>query len=74
MVERRFVVPKVVGSNPTNHPIFLVLGLNYLFLLPLGLFFVGFGGILFNRRSIIAIIICMNIIEFIKNTDFNLNK
>ena len=39
-----------------------MLGLHYFFLLPLFLFFVGFGGILFNRRSIIAIIICIELL------------
>ena len=39
-----------------------MLGLSYMFILPLCLFFVGFWGVLFNRRSIIAIIICIELL------------
>jgi NADH-quinone oxidoreductase subunit K len=49
-----------VGSSPFTN-IFMV-GLSFMFLLPLCLFFVGFGGVLFNRRSIIAIIICVELL------------
>lgn len=51
-----------------------MLGLNYLFVLPLILFFIGFGGILFNRRSIIAIIICIELLLLAVNIQFSFSS
>jgi NADH-quinone oxidoreductase subunit K len=39
-----------------------MLGLSSIFLLPLCLFFVGFWGIVLNRRSLLAIIICIELL------------
>jgi NADH-quinone oxidoreductase subunit K len=75
VVERWSVVPKVTGSNPVIYLfVFKMLGLNYMFLLPLCLFFVGFGGILFNRRSIIAIIICIELLLLAVNLQLSFSS
>ena len=69
------MAPKVTGSNPVIYLISLkMLGLNYMFLLPLCLFFVGFGGILFNRRSIIAIIICIELLLLAVNLQLSFSS
>jgi NADH-quinone oxidoreductase subunit K len=51
-----------------------MLGLNYMFLLPLLLFFVGFGGLLFNRRSVIAIIVCIELLLLAVNLQLTLSS
>jgi NADH-quinone oxidoreductase subunit K len=51
-----------------------MLGLNFMLVLPWVLFFVGFFGVLFNRRSILAIIICIELLLLAVNLQLVLSS
>jgi NADH-quinone oxidoreductase subunit K len=47
-----------------------MLGFNHIFLLPFCLFFVGLVGVLFNRRSIISVLVCIELLLLAVNLEF----